>query len=531
MAVRVFRSRNRPAPAAIWLPGLLVVAATFIPAWYLAKRSSERGWEPWQRALENSAVPLMSRSISLALTVAVASVLIAVPAAWLTTRAALPGRRLWAILMAAPLAIPSYIVAMTVVDFLGPRGTLQGWLEPLGVERLPEIYGFWGAAFTLTAASFPYVYLVLRAAFATADVSEEEASRSLGVGPLRTFFRVVLPGLTPAIAAGVLLVVLYTLSDFGAVSLLNYDTFTRSIFIEYQTSFDRTGAAVLGSMLAVVAAVILAAELGIRSRMGRRASRRQSLMRPIPLGRWTWPAIAFLGAIALFSLGIPVGVLLYWLARGIQAEAAFPDVSLAARHSLSLGLGGAVISVLLALPVAILAARYVSPIGSLAEQAAYLTHALPGVVVALALVFFGIGYARPLYQTAAMLLLAYVILFLPNALSALRASLLRQPRRLEDAGASLGRSPLGVIFSVTIPLARPGMISAGLLVFLTVMKELPATLLLSPPGYETLPGLVWSRSTDALYAGAALPALMLVGLAAIPVAVLTWRGELGSLES
>ena len=208
MAVRVFRSRNRPAPAAIWLPGLLVVAATFIPAWYLAKRSSERGWEPWQRALENSAVPLMSRSISLALTVAVASVLIAVPAAWLTTRAALPGRRLWAILMAAPLAIPSYIVAMTVVDFLGPRGTLQGWLEPLGVERLPEIYGFWGAAFTLTAASFPYVYLVLRAAFATADVSEEEASRSLGVGPLRTFFRVVLPGLTPAIAAGVLLVVL-----------------------------------------------------------------------------------------------------------------------------------------------------------------------------------------------------------------------------------------------------------------------------------------------------------------------------------
>jgi len=335
MVARVFRPRSRTAPAAIWLPGLLVVAATFIPAWYLAKRSTERGWDPWARAIENSAVPLMTRSLTLALVVAVASVLVAVPAAWLTTRAALPGRRAWAVLMAAPLAIPSYIMAMTVVDFLGPRGTLQGWLEPLGVERLPEIYGFWGSAFTLTAASFPYVYLVLRAAFATADVSEEEASRSLGAGPLRTFFRVVLPGLVPAIAAGVLLVVLYTLSDFGAVSTLNYDTFTRSIFVEYQTSFDRTGAAVLGAMLAMVAAAILAAELTVRGRMGRRASRRQSLMRPVPLGRWKWPAAGLLALIALLSLGRPwaCGLL---AAEGPPANANFPEIGSAARHSVTM---------------------------------------------------------------------------------------------------------------------------------------------------------------------------------------------------
>ncbi len=290
----------------------------------------------------------MTRSLTLALVVAVASVLVAVPAAWLTTRAALPGRRGWAVLMAAPLAIPSYIMAMTVVDFLGPRGTLQGWLEPLGVERLPEIYGFWGSAFTLTAASFPYVYLVLRAAFATADVSEEEASRSLGAGPLRTFFRVVLPGMVPAIAAGVLLVVLYTLSDFGAVSTLNYDTFTRSIFVEYQTSFDRTGAAVLGAMLALVAAAILAAELTVRGRMGRRASRRQSLMRPVPLGRWKWPAAGFLALIALLSLGLPLGVLGYWLVKGLQANANFPEIGSAARHSVTMAIGGAIITVLLA---------------------------------------------------------------------------------------------------------------------------------------------------------------------------------------
>jgi len=189
------------------------------------------------------------------------------------------------------------------------------------------------------------------------------------------------------------------------------------------------------------------------------------------------------------------------------------------------------VTVVLALPVAILAARFGGVFPMLIEQAAYLTHALPGLVVALALVFFGIGYARDLYQTTWMLLLAYVILFLPNALSALRASLLRQSPRLEDAGAALGRSPLRVLATVTLPLARPGAVAALALVFLTIMKELPATLLLAPPGYETLPGLVWGRSSNALYAGAALPALILIAVSAIPVALLVWRGDLGTIES
>jgi iron(III) transport system permease protein len=155
---------------------------------------------------------------------------------------------------------------------------------------------------------------------------------------------------------------------------------------------------------------------------------------------------------------------------------------------------------------------------------AFVTHALPGLVVALSLVFFGIAYARDLYQTVWMLLLAYVILFLPNALSALRAPLSRQGRQLEEAGAALGRGPLRVLATVTLPIARPGIFVALPLVFLTVVKELPATLLLSPPGYRTLPGLVWSLNSDAAIGAAAFPALVLVGLAAIPVAALAWWG-------
>lgn len=521
----------RKAPAALWLPGLLAVLCTFIPVYYLAIRSTEKGWAPWERALRTSVPDLLQRSLWLALVVAVFSVAVAVPAAWLTTRADIPGRRLWSVALTVPLAIPSYITALAVVAFLGPKGMLQGWLEPLGVDRLPEVYGFWGAAFTLTCASYPYVYLVVRAGLASADTSEEEASRSLGVSPMRTFFAITLPGLVPAVAAGVLLAVLYTLSDFGAVSLLNYSTFTRDIFIEYQSSFDRTGAAVLGAILGLVTLVILASELAVRSWLARGRKRRQSAIRPASLGRWQVPATAFLGAVVLVGLVMPVGVLVYWLVNGLRADATFPALGDASRHSLEMALFGAAVTVLLALPLAILSARYGGLLAKAAEQAAYITHALPGLVVALSLVFFGIRYATDLYQTVWMLLLAYVILFVPNALSALRGSLVRQPANLENAAASLGKSPLMAIATVTVTLARPGIAAAFALVFLTVMKELPATLVLSPPGYQTLPGLVWSRSTDALYAGAALPALVLIAVAAIPVGLLAWKGDIGALES
>lgn len=520
-----------PAPPVIWLGALLGVGLTFIPAYYLAVRSTERGWAPWERALEGSAGPLLQRSALLAVVVAVASFAIAMPAAWLTTRSDLPLRRAWSVLLAVPLAVPSYILAMAVVAFFGPKGFFQGWLEPFGVDRLPEVYGFRGAALTLTFASYPYLYLVLRAALQVADTAEEEASRSLGVRPLFTFVRITLPALVPATAAGLLLVVLYTLSDFGAVSLLRYSTFTRDIFIEYQSSFDRTGAAVLSSLLALLSALVLAIELAVRLRATRGRSRRRTASRPAPLGGWKWPAVAFLAAVVGMALVLPVGVLVYWLLNGLRADADFPDVTSAARHSATMAGGAAAAAVLVALPAAILAARYGGLVARVIEQATYLTHALPGLVVGLALVFFGIRHAPNLYQTTWMLLLAYVVLFVPNALSALRASLLRQPARLEEAAASLGRRPLYALATVTVPLARPGMAAGFALVFLTVMKELPATLLLSPPGYETLPGLIWSRTSDALYAGAALPALLLIALAAIPIALLTWRGELGALES
>jgi iron(III) transport system permease protein len=184
--------------------------------------------------------------VGLAAVVTAASVAVAVPLAWLTARTDLPGRRAWAVLAALPLVIPSYVGGFVLVSMFGPRGLLQDALAPLGVERLPEIYGLPGAALALTLFSYPYVLLTVRGALRGMDPALEEASRSLGSGGWATFFRVTLPQLRPAIVAGALLVALYSLSDFGAVSLLQFDSFSREIYTQYRSAFDRTPAAILG---------------------------------------------------------------------------------------------------------------------------------------------------------------------------------------------------------------------------------------------------------------------------------------------
>src|SRR5690606_33543289 len=194
---------------------------------------------------------------------------------------------------------------------------------------------------TLSAVSFPYVFLVLRAALRTLDPSEEEAARSLGASPLRAFATVVAPALIPAVAAGLLLVVLYVLSDFGAVSIVRYNTFTRVIFLRYSASFDRTAAAILGIVLAGLTVVLLLGELTARQKFASRAgSGRQAPARSVHLGHWRWPAVAFVSFVALVSLVLPLGVLTYWLVKGIRAGTDFPELWEPVRHSVTLAAGG-----------------------------------------------------------------------------------------------------------------------------------------------------------------------------------------------
>ncbi len=513
------------APVYVWLPALAVAVLMLLPVLHLAVRSWEGGSDSVDLVLRSSTRGLLVRTAMLAATVALASAAISLPLAWLTVRTDLPLRRFWTVATILPLVVPSYVGAYVVVAALGPRGMVQGWLEPLGVERLPSIYGFWGAALTLTAFTFPYMLLVVRAALRNLDPAAEEASRALGKGPLETFARVTIPQLRPGLAAGGLLVALYVLSDFGAVSLLRFDSFTRVIYINRLTSFDASAAATLSMVLIALTAFVVALESfsagrGKYYRQGAGAARQPRLHR---LGRWKWPALGFCTAVVLLSLVLPIAVIAYWLIRGVsQGEELGWVWSSAWNSMLASGLAAAV-CVVCALPVAILAVRYPGPLSKLIERVTYLGFALPGIVIALALVFFGIRYTPFLYQSLAMLIFAYTIRFLPEALAAVRTSLLQVRPSLEDAAHGLGRRTPSVFATITVPLARPGVAAGAALVFLTAMKELPATIFLAPIGFDTLAVSIWSASSEAFFARAAAPALILIGVAAIPTALLALK--------
>ncbi len=469
-------------------------------------RAGEGGWSAAADVvLRERTLWLVLRSVGLTASVTATCLVVGIGLAWLTTRTDLPARRTFGVVAALPLAVPSFVAA-------------YAW-----ISALPGIAGFWGAFGVLTACTYPYVYLPVAAALRRADPGLEEVSRSLGRSARATFLTVTVRQVRPAAAAGALLVALYVLSDFGAPSLLRYDVFTRVIHSSYRASFDRTPAAVLSILLVVLTIVITVAESRTRgrasqARVGSGVSRTAA---PAPLGRLRLPAVGACVAVAAVALGFPAVSLGYWLVRG--ASASFDPGRLldAAGATLGVSLLGALLTTALAVPVGILAARYRSRGVRTLEHATYAGHALPGIVVALALVFLGVRYVRPIYQEAPLLVIAYAVLFLPAAVGTVRASVAMSPRRLEEVSRSLGQGQWTSLRRVTLPLAGPGVAAGAALVLLTCMKELPATLLLRPTGMDTLATRLWTETGAGAYAGAAPYAAALVLLAAVPTYLLT----------
>ena len=513
-------------PPFIWAPALIIGGLLLLSPVYLAVRSAGAGVEFWDAFLRVRVLEILLRTLLLVATVTAASILLAVPLAWLTVRTDLPLARLWGVLTALPLVIPSYVAGFIVVVALGPRGMLQGFLEtPLGIDRLPDINGFPGALLTLTFLSYPYVLLTVRGALQRMDPALEESSRGLGYGRWGTFRRVTLPLLRPAITAGGLLVALYTLSDFGAVSLLRYETFTWAIFVQYNAALDRTLGAAFSLALVALALTFLAGEYVTRGR-SRYYRVDQGAARPpaiVALGRWRWPAVGFCAAVALIALALPMAVLGYWVVRGVNAGEPLLLLWGDAWNSLYVSGLAAAATIIAAFPVATLEVRYPGLLSALLERIAYVGFALPGIAVALGLVFFGANFAGFLYQSLGLLVLAYGILFLPTAVAAVRTSLLQVSPGVEEAARSLGRGPLRVFVTITLPLVWPGILSGAALVFLLTMKELPATLILQPIGFSTLATSIWGAAAEAFFAQAAAPALLLILVSSGPLAFLMLR--------
>uniref|UniRef100_UPI0040401FC7 ABC transporter permease n=1 Tax=Streptomyces sp. DG1A-41 TaxID=3125779 RepID=UPI0040401FC7 len=498
---RTGRTADRRPPLILLVPACVAALFALLPLAYLAVRALERGTVfAWDVVSDERTLDLLGRSLGLTVVVVAACLVLGISLAWLTVRTALPGARAWSVLATLPLAVPSYVAAFA-------------WLS-----AEPGLAGFGGAALALTLVSFPYVHLPVAAALRGIDPAQEEAARSLGHGPLRTFLRVTLPQLRPAAAGGALLVALYVLSDFGAVSLMRYDTFTRAIHTSYRASFDRTPAAALSVVLVVMTIVLVAAEARTRGRAGHArtgaGTARPAL--PVALGRWRPIALLWCGAVTAVAVAFPLGTLGYWLAVGSSAGWDLGGLAETASATFGVAAAGAGLTTVLALPVGVIAARHRGRGARLLEQAAYAGHALPGITVALALVFFAVRYAYPLYQRLPLLVCAYAVLFLPVAVAATRAAVLQAQPVLEDLARSLGRRPWQVLREVTVPLAAPGVAAGAALTFVVCMKELPATLLLRPTGMDTLATRLWTETGAGSFAAAAPYAAALILLAAVP---------------
>ncbi len=512
----------------LWLAGFAVALLLLLPVAYLFIRVVQADARAWSLIFSSSTLATLGRTVLLAGAVTFASILVALPTAWLTVRTDLPLRNMWALLTALPIVIPSYVGAYLIVASLGPRGVLAQLAErTFGIESLPSIYGFPGSLYVLTLLSYPYVLLTLRAALQGMDPALEETSRSLGQGPWSTFWKVTLPQLRPALASGSLLIALYVLRDFGAVSIMRYNTFTRVIYVQYKSAFDRASAAGLALILVLLTLSILYIEVRTRSRASFERGTSDGGRKPklVRLDRWRLPALAFCTGIVTISLVIPLSVLLYWLVRGLNAGETLVPLWQATANSVLVSAITAVVALLASIPAVVLSVRRAGGWNQIPERLTYTAFALPGIVVALAFVFFGANYASALYQTLFMLILAYLILFLPQAVGSLQTSLLQVPQSIEEAARGMGRRPWNVFWRITFPLLRPGALAGMALVFLTTMKELPATLILSPFNFSTLATRVWSAVSEAFFAQAAAPALLLVLTSSLPMALILFKEQ------
>ncbi len=517
---------TRPPLPLLLVAGVVALVAV-IPLAYLVIRAVDGGIDALIPLFRVRTLELIVSTMSLGVAVIVGAVGLGVPLAWLTVRTDLPARRAWSILTIAPLAIPSYLLAFAFVGAFAPRGWVSSLLEPLGGLAPPSSYGFGGAALVLSLATMPYVVISTRAALVRLDPATEEAARSLGRGPWEAARTAVMPIILPAVGAGALLACLYAISDFGAVSILRYDTLATAIYSQYRFSFDRSGAAVLALLLLGLALLLVWAEGRVRRRAALSTPHgRKRVPQTIRLGPWRWPAVAFCGSVALLALGVPIVTISLWLLDGLTRGLEV-DIGLEAlRDSLVLAGGAALLAVVLSVPLACLVTHFPGRWSTLTERLLYAAYAIPGISLALAIVFFTLNAMPLLYQTLFALVVAITLRYLVQSVGALRGPMLQVSPRTVEAARSLGEGWAGVLRSITLPLLRPGLAAGATLVLLSALKELPLTLLLAPPGYSTLATELWDAAREGFYAQAAIPAALLLGVSFISVGLLVRRGEI-----
>ena len=491
-----------------FIPTIVVGIGGLIPLGYLlAKAFSAEGTALLEIVFRWRNARLFLNTLLLTVGVLALNLLLATPAAWLTSRTNLKGKRFFTVLSALPLAIPGYVMAYALLALGGNIGIVA---QLFGVS-IPRLSGYWGALLALGAYTSPYLFLNLRTALLGLDPSLEESARNLGYQYPEVFWHIILPQLRPAFYASGLLISLHVIGDFGVVSLMRYETFSYALYIEYTLSFEHIYAAWLALMLLAFTGCLLYFETKLLNRVtlhraGHGTSRQLSL---IPLGAWGTPAYLYLCLLAFITVIVPAGSVFLWIFRGFDAST-LQGLGSALVGSLSIAIPTGVLCAFLAVPFAYVGVRYSSRMSNMLARLAYIVYAIPPLAFALSLIFFVLNTVPFIYKTLPVLIYACTLHFLAEAIGPVRSSLYQASPHLEEAARSLGYPPLQAFLRTLLPVLLRGMLTATAFVFLATMKELPFTFLLSPAGYETLALNVWSYTTEAMFAEAAPYALTIL---------------------
>lgn len=478
---------------------LLIAAFSLLPLGFVVVATANTGWETIVALVFRPRVgELLLNTVSLVLITVPLCVVMGVGGAWLVERTRLAGHKTWSVLLAAPLAIPAFVNS-------------YAW-----VSAIPSLGGIFGGVLISVLSYFPLVYIPVAAVLSRLDPALEQSAASLGLSPRRVFFRVVLPQLRLATAGGALLVSLHLLAEYGAFAMITFDTFTTAIYDQFRSTFNGAAANMLASVLVLFCLLLLLSESRVRgsARYAKVGSGVQSNPPRLGLGVWQLPGQLGLVAVSVLALGVPLWHVGRWLVLGGASVWERSDLLQALLQTLGYGLAGALLTTVLAFPLAYLVTRYPGPVSKLLEAVNYISSSMPGIVVALALVTITVHNVPAIYQSAIVLVGAHALLFMPRALVNLRAGLAQVPCELDEAAQSLGKPPLIAFLRVTLRLSAPAAAGGAALVFLGIVNELTATLLLAPNGTRTLATQFWSLSSEIDYMGAAPYALLMILLSA-----------------
>ena len=511
-------------PKALIITNFIILITFLLPTFYLIWRflTFTKSYVSFFRSW--NVCDLLLNTILLFIFVVISSLILGLLISIILVRFNIPGSKILFTLSVLPLVIPSYIGALTYVSAFSPKGLFVQLFSSLGINEIAGIDGFFGSWLVLTLFTYPYVLLICSSALRNLDSTVEDAARSLGKNRFNVYTQVVIPRLKKPIIFSGLLVGLYVISDFGAVSLMRYSTLTKAIYSYYEFNINGDPVIFYSSILIVLALLISFIQRGSEEARSAKVSGTPKISEKTNLSPRSKVLIyTFLSLVIFSGLILPISVLSYWLIRGLSAGNSVRAVFGGVVGSLSVSLLAALFSVIVSTPIIIMVSQYRSKFGNVLERIMLALYGLPHISVGVAILFITIKIFPSIYQSFTALIISYLIVFLPQAIGAGQASMEQVKSNYLDASSGLGMSKLKSFYRITLPLIYRGLFAGGALVFLSTMKELPQTLLLRPTGLNTMAIDIWSYASEGLFTQAAFSSFILLAISAIPTYILSTR--------